>query len=194
MSYLLETMKEEQDATSLPVFELMQKSLASMETIIVTLSQFGRGTSKPMDWQNCDTRSLAQHSAEQLLDNSSPKNYLFDGDFPVVTGDEKLLTLVFSGLLKNAFAFQEKNNNLPVIVQAKQQSTQAVFSIISPTQPNTTSPLKTLFLPFVKGSSNSGPGIGLYLCKKIIEKHGGYCNMTFNQQKKQTTVNFALPA
>ena len=52
--------------------------------------------------------------------------------------------------------------------------------------------LPRLFDKFITGSS-SGTGLGLYICKNIIEAHGGSIWIKNNDQNKGATFIFALP-
>ncbi|MBA2875513.1 histidine kinase N-terminal domain-containing protein [Thermaerobacillus caldiproteolyticus] len=50
--------------------------------------------------------------------------------------------------------------------------------------------VKTIFEPFFT-TKKLGTGIGLYVCKKIIEKHGGHITCTSNEQA--TSFSISLP-
>lgn len=63
-----------------------------------------------------------------------------------------------------------------------------VISIVNKTlQPQTD---KDIFLPFVKGNTLSGTGLGLTICKKIIALHNGKIWSHF--ENGEFSVNFSL--
>ena len=52
--------------------------------------------------------------------------------------------------------------------------------------------LPKLFNKFITGSP-SGTGLGLYICKNIIEAHGGNIWAKNNNENKGATFTFTLP-
>ena len=51
--------------------------------------------------------------------------------------------------------------------------------------------LKKIFEPFFS-TKDSGSGLGLAFCKKIIDEHGGYISVE-SEQAKGTTFKIILP-
>lgn len=53
---------------------------------------------------------------------------------------------------------------------------------------------KRLFQPFQRGSSEKGTGLGLMICKRLIEEAGGTLAFRSNAPKRGTTAAIQLPA
>jgi len=96
------------------------------------------------------------------------------GDLPTVMADKAQLTQVFQNLVVNAIQFRG-DSPLELYIGAEQTDGAWVFSIrdngigIEPQY------FERIFMIFQKlhGEKYTGTGIGLALCKKIIERHGG---------------------
>jgi signal transduction histidine kinase len=52
--------------------------------------------------------------------------------------------------------------------------------------------LPKLFSKFTTGNSSKGTGLGLYICKSIVEAHGGKIWAENNIDDKGTTFSFTL--
>lgn len=53
--------------------------------------------------------------------------------------------------------------------------------------------MSRLFTKFATTSQTSGTGLGLYICKGIVEAHGGRIWSENNADGKGTTFSFSLP-
>ena len=96
---------------------------------------------------------------------------------PVIPGDPNLLQIVVTNLVNNAIKYGRENTEIKISVY--QQDNNAVFSIYNEGVGISKEDIETkLFSKFgrlrQKGTEGvKGSGLGLYICKKIIEKHNG---------------------
>jgi signal transduction histidine kinase len=93
---------------------------------------------------------------------------------PWVEGDSVGLTQVFQNILSNAIKYR-RGNEVQVHVTAVQQSRKVVVSIADAGQGFNPSYAEHVFGVFKRlhGQDTSGSGIGLALCRTIVERHGG---------------------
>jgi PAS domain S-box-containing protein len=95
---------------------------------------------------------------------------------PLVCGDENALTQVFVNLLGNAIKFSPAGGNVTVCLAKKDPGFEISFIDTGIGIPSDDLPL--LFTRFFRGSNAikeeiPGTGIGLFIVRSIIEKHGG---------------------
>lgn len=115
----------------------------------------------------------------------------------IVEVDKNRIAQVLSNLISNALKFSEKEResiisilvdkydleegNQSIVVSVK-DSGEGIDPVIFP----------NMFSKFVS-SSFSGTGLGLYICKNIIEAHGGKIWAENNENGKGATFYFTLP-
>ena len=106
-----------------------------------------------------------------------------------VYADKDRIVQVLSNILNNSIRFSKKG----IITIAVNMTYNKVFVKISDSGPGIDKDiLPRLFNKFITGSP-SGTGLGLYICKNIIEAHGGNIWAENNDQNKGATFTFTLP-
>ncbi len=95
------------------------------------------------------------------------------GDLPVVQGDRSLLTQVMQNLLENAIRY--RGDDPPVIaVHGDQDATFHMIHVIDNGKGFPPGSAERIFGMFRRlDEASSGSGIGLAICRVIIERHGG---------------------
>jgi signal transduction histidine kinase len=125
-------------------------------------------------------------------DNAVLQSYIAP-DLPLIDGDALQLVRVYQNLIANAL----KHNppGLTLILEAKPTDNQLHCTVtddgigIPPEQ------CDRLFDPYFRGSQKPksvGLGLGLYLCRQIIEAHGGAIGVR-SRVGEGTTFWFTLP-
>ena len=93
-----------------------------------------------------------------------------------IYADQNLLIRVLINLIKNSLKYNIKNN-MPIIVtfenKLHDEFIEHSISIIDFNDPIPSCVLDKLFQEFNKTNDSNGSGLGLYICKKIIELHNG---------------------
>ncbi len=114
--------------------------------------------------------------------------------FPYVYGDPKLLGTVFQNLFHNAIKF--RSDKIPKIsIGCKEDEREWIFSVTDNGIGIPEKNLKRIFEFFYRlhpQDKYPGAGIGLAICKKIIESHQGRIWIESTENEK-TTVCFTLP-
>jgi light-regulated signal transduction histidine kinase (bacteriophytochrome) len=117
------------------------------------------------------------------------------GHLPLVLAELPLLTAVFQNLLSNALKF---SGSAPpkVVVSASRTGTMWQFSVTDfgiGIDPQDAERIFILFQRLNERSAYPGTGVGLAMCKKIIEYFGGRIWLDTSGPKQGTRFCFTLP-
>ncbi|MCX5977270.1 MAG: PAS domain-containing sensor histidine kinase, partial [Coprothermobacterota bacterium] len=146
----------------------------------------------------CDAAQLVKSAVEDSQGYALSSQVTFDLNLqPVPQGacDEEALSRVVENFLTNAVKFSSKGGKVEVrlgmeggalLLEVEDHG----FGIPANEQAQ-------LFQPFQRGSSPQqkripGTGLGLYVCRRIVEEHGGAISLT-SEEGKGTTVTVRLP-
>lgn len=108
-----------------------------------------------------------------------------------INADAERLAQVVLNLLDNATKFTKEG--IISITLEEMQVENHILVTITDTGPGIDNRIKNnLFTKFTT-STSSGTGLGLYICKNIIESHGGMIWAENNQDKNGATFSFKIP-
>jgi light-regulated signal transduction histidine kinase (bacteriophytochrome) len=115
---------------------------------------------------------------------------------PVVRADSSQLTRLFQNLIGNSVKYRSPDRPLEVGIVAVRCSSGWQFSVTDNGAGLGSDEAGSVFTMFYRGSSASGQpgsGIGLAICKKVVEGHGGHI-WAEPRDDGGTVVHFTLPA
>ena len=138
--------------------------------------------------------AVVQDTKDQI-DNSNKISLQYKqkaGTIFQVNADKARLSQVLSNLLSNSIKFTKKGTIL-VTLEGKENQNQAIISVKDTGQGIDAEILPKLFTKFTT-KSDRGVGLGLFICKSIVEAHGGKIWAENNSDGKVATFNFSLPA
>ena len=130
---------------------------------------------------------------DTLLDEK--KSIITHSQFPNVLGDEIQLTQLLQNLITNALKFTSPNRRPKIHISAILENKQWIFSVADNGIGIESQYFDKIFIIFKRLHTRTeyvGTGIGLALCKKIVEKHGGRIWLQ-SEIDKGTTFFFTLP-
>lgn len=164
-----------------------------MRSVIHALLTLSRVDSQEIEFEPTDSRAALEEALKSLKPVIEETNARIEiGDLPELKAEPTLLMLLFQNLIGNALKFSEA----PAIkIAATQNESGWLFSVADNGVGFDMKYVDQLFNRFKRLHAKAeypGAGLGLALCKRIIERHGG----TIWAQSKcdiGTTIFFTIP-
>ena len=167
-----------------------------MQILINDLLSFSRVTTKGREFAAVDCNALLARVQQDIEFAVKEKDAsLSVAELPTVMADEVQLGQVFQNLIANAIKYCEAGKRPEVRVIAKKSGAEWVFSVSDNgigIDPQHFERIFQLFQRLHTREEYSGTGIGLALCKKIIERHGGHIWVE-SALGKGSTFFFTIP-
>jgi signal transduction histidine kinase len=113
-----------------------------------------------------------------------------DGNLVIVTNKDELKQVLLNLLINSIDALKEQEKPRNMMIDCYRSEEEIIINISNNGPAIETEFIKAIFEPFFT-TKELGTGIGLFVCKKIIEKHGGY--ITCQSFKDLTTFSIHLP-
>ena len=173
------------------------RAAESMGTLIDDLLSYALagkavGTMRATDAGKAVDRALSNLNAEIQSSDAT----INAPALPVVRADSSQLTRLFQNLIGNSVKYRSADRPLEVDIGAEQNGGHWIFTVADNGSGLVDDETGSVFTMFFRGSSaqgQPGTGIGLAICKKVVEAHGG--NIWAEPgQHGGTVVRFTLPA
>lgn len=170
-----------------------------MKRLITDLLEYSRIGSNKGVREPIDTAQVMKELQEVFVNRIAECNAtIICKNLPIVKGNKTQLFQLFQNLVGNALKYVGKENPI-VIVQGEEEEHQFLFSVSDNgigIKPMYFEKIFVLFQRLHHKHEYSGTGIGLSVCKKIVEKHGGKIWVTSEPEKGSTfyfTIKKELP-
>ena len=147
-----------------------------MQTLIDDLLTYSRLSTReaPLESADCSrTVQTALANLEMAIQES--KAVITHDHLPVIKGDPTQLLQVFQNLINNAIKYRSERT-LKIHVGAEEHESEWLFSVRDNgigIAPQYATRIFRIFQRLHTRKEYSGTGIGLAVCKKIVERHGG---------------------
>ena len=169
-----------------------------MQTLIndlLALSRVGRTTES---FVAVDTRVALKGALADLerriAESGAGVGYV---DLPTVRGDPTLLTALFENLVANAIKYHDDQPPLVAVTATRGAATRMWTFTVSDNgigiDPQYAERIFTIFQRLHLRDEYGGTGIGLALCRKIVEYHGGHIWLDTHAPPPGATFRFTLP-
>lgn len=135
-------------------------------------------------------KEVALSFAIQLLEEEVSFSSKIDLDDVIFLGDPIQIQQLLRNILKNAFQACEENDT--IFLHTYMENDTVILSIEDTGCGMTEEQLPTIFKTFVTYTKKRGAGIGLPLCKRIVEAHRGTIEVT-SVPEVGTTFRILLP-
>lgn len=138
--------------------------------------------------------NVVQNLSVIITDNQATISY---PKLPVIGGFNSLLVQFFQNLITNAIKFRQADYPPIISLSFNKQGAMYHFELQDNgigVEPQYTGTIFNLFTRLNKREDYEGNGLGLSLCQRIIEKHGGEIKVSSQGLGYGTTFHFSLPA
>lgn len=167
-----------------------------MQALIHDLLKFSRVGNAVIEPRTTDCRAVVEQAVRNLQAAVEESGAVVNcNGLPMVMADPSQLTQVFQNLIANAIKFH--GSEKPVIqIDAEQKDHEWVFAVSDNGMGIPAESWRDIFVIFRRlhtRAEYAGTGIGLAICKKIIERHGGKLWIEA-QAKPGCRFRFTLPA
>ncbi len=197
------------------IVQRMQQSASRMRDLVGDLLNYARLSGTRMAFQLVDLNQLLERVVDDLefMIHDQQADVIV-GDLPAVQGDAVLLHQLFQNLVTNALKFQSRTPGTPTPVIQINGSLAGPTSLPQPLQKLENPPqsyalltiadngigfdekytdqIFTIFQRLHGRSQYSGTGMGLAICKKVVDIHGGYITAT-SLEGNGATFHIYLP-
>ncbi|MDD1745544.1 MAG: ATP-binding protein [Candidatus Methanoperedens sp.] len=175
--------------------EFILDGATRMQSMINDLLQYSRVGTRGKPFKLTDFESVFGQSLVNLKIAIDENNAIITHDpLPTLMADSTQMIEVFQNLISNAIKFRSKESP-QVHVSALKKRNDWVFSVRDNgigIAPEFFDKLFILFQRLHSRSEYPGTGIGLAVCKKIVERHGGKIWVE-SEPDKGSTFYFSIP-
>lgn len=199
-SYLLGSILrlQQQDKGSNEFIGVLQKALEQVELISTIIKRMKRFvTHGELHFERVNLASLIKQSVilSKFYSNfSGTVQYEFDEHLTEVYLDRNQMRQVFLNLINNAFEamFDAQTKTPTLLISTKNFETDVLVTIVDNGPGISQNVLDNLFVSCYS-TKEYGLGLGLSICKKIIEAHSGSIKIEKNTSGEGTVSSFRLP-
>ena len=179
------------------LLRMMTESARAIQRLVSSMLQFAQVGHGEINLQPVPVDEVIAASRVMLSDaiESSGAEIQYES-MPIVHADRTQLEQVFQNLLSNALKYRKPGEPLRVTITAERIEREVVVSVNDNGQGIAPEWLERIFEPLKRlhGKDIPGSGLGLALCRRIIERHGGRIWAESAGIGSGTTIRFALPA
>ncbi len=196
---LLQRYRDRLDEGAEPLVRYIAEGVDRMQRLIHDLLLYSRISSQPMAYSAIDSENVLAETLHQLdLTIRESEAQISHDPLPEVLSDRTQLMQLFQNLIGNAIKFRrgEELPRIHISARISGQGDEWLFSVSDNgigIEPQFHERIFVIFQRLQSRTRYSGTGIGLAICKRIVERHGGRI-WVVSEKGKGTTFFFTLPS
>ena len=208
VTLLEEHLGDDIDSETEEYLGFLRKSSDRMRTLVSDLLEYARLGRDAITFEPVELDSILNEVRETTSELcSSSGTQLQVGPLPCIVGDARQLQRVFENLVTNAIKYAEKDRPPRIVIEHRQaqqaiqqrhdsSTTDFIELTVSDNGQGIEETFRdTVFLPFRRLHRHDeipGSGLGLGICKQIVERHGGSLSIE-SSSDQGTTFLITLP-
>ncbi|MGO8942131.1 MAG: PAS domain S-box protein [Syntrophobacteraceae bacterium] len=184
------------DSTSKDYLDRVINSATRMRQLLSDLLQFSRAATKPEPFEKIDLVKIVREAADVFEKTVKNTGALVDIEsMPAIEADESQMLRLFQNLIGNALKFRSKE--IPKVKVYGKLVGRGLCEIVIEDNGIGFDPqfAELIFKPFQRLHNRNeyeGTGMGLAICRKIVERHGGSIRAE-SEPGKGSTFIITLP-
>ena len=186
---------EQLDAQAGEYINYAVEGATRMKKLILALLEYSKFSSNKQGFSPTDMNKVMQGVSEQFTnDLKESEAKLIVPSLPTINANTSLMTQLFENLISNALKY--RNGQKPLIkINCKEEENNFLFSVTDNGIGIAQKYWDKIFLLFQRlhsdNGDNDGTGVGLAICKKIVELHRGNIWVT-SEEGKGSTFYFTI--
>ena len=168
-----------------------------MNQVIHDLLMYSRVQTKAHEFGFIDANESLRWALRNLQPVIKEKNAVISADhLPGIYADGIQITQLFQNLIGNALKFQKPGVTPEISIAAQKNDGMWTFSVTDNgigIDPRYTDRIFKIFQRLHAKGEYEGTGIGLAICKRIVERHGGEISVR-SEPGAGSTFSFTLPS
>ena len=186
--------KNKLDPKARELIKITEDAAGRAQNLISSLLDYARVDTEKRTLETVDVKSVVRQVLLDLrsqVEESSAE--IICDPLPKITGDRLHLTRLFQNLISNAVKYRS-DRPLKIQISARKENTDWIFQVRDNGVGFDSKEKTRIFEMFKRLHSweVSGVGIGLAICKKIVERHGGKIGAE-SEPGKGSSFYFSIP-
>lgn len=154
----------------------LARNAARSRLLVETILHDARASARPLDRRPVDLDAVVRDTLAVLAPEVAARGARIAlGPLPVVSGEEALLAGLFANLIVNALKYSPRQGGV-IGIDAQREDGGWRLAVSSEGSPIPVEDRERIFEPFHRARTERrtrGTGLGLPICRRIVERHGG---------------------